>query len=474
MAMQESQGEFLTYLSLGNDFIESGDHEQALGCYDFAFKAFTKIREDVFINSSQDLWLDALKRIRQINFFNISAQIRESFLDVLTAMRMSNNFGADIKEVAVSISFKMIDSRGIPTVDLNEYGHEYGHVYEYGYEYEENEEALNAVVISQAFFGGDEFLSEPSKEQPKLTLEEIDEKIQSFLSTVSKRYIEAMRACAKDQENPLWGGDIELIEIAKILQVQIIIHKKNIGDMQPTFGDKNSTQTIHLLLMGENYGIGHYCLLVPDEQNGFIQKGITADGDCLFNACLVGKRQLDAPTEAFRQSTPQEIRALRNNICDNLDVLLSDIRDNKPRENADDQFLYTEHDDPIKARFTAIIQGEESALSDHINDLPRSALVDEALELRNLKNPRQLDFNPTPNMFDSFIWEKKPSTEKRKLSFFLSDFESDAKPRSVKQKLEHDSVMEVYLYESGFEMPKIEEIEEVLEGVTYFSWGSKK
>lgn len=465
--MQESQDEFSTYLSLGNDFIESGDYEQALGCYDFAFKAFTKIREDVFVNSSQNLWLDALKRIRQINFFAISAQIRESFLEVLTAMRMADNIGNDIKEAAVSITFKMINSRNIPTVDLKEF--EYGQEYEY----EENEEVQNAIVISHAYFGGDKFLSEPSMQQPTLTSDEIDDKIQSFLSTVSKQYVKAMRACAEDQENPLWGGDIELIEIAKMLQVQIVIHKNEIGNLQPPFGDKNSKQTIHLLLMGENYGIGHYCLLIPNEQNGFVQKGITPDGDCLFNACLAGKRQLDTPIEQIRQSTPLEIRALRNEMCDNLDILLDDIKDNKPRENAEDHFHYTEHDDPIKARFTAIIHGEEEALSDHINDLPRSVLVDEALELRNLKYPRQLDISQTLENFVSLIWEKKPSTEKRKLSYFLSDFESDSDSNSrlVKQKLNSDSIIELYLNEFDAEMAKVEEI---FEENICFSWTSKK
>lgn len=443
--MQESQGEFSTYLSLAKDLIEEGDYEQALGCFQFAFEAFKKIGEDVIDdNLKQDLWLDVLIYIYQINFSNISDEIKKKFLEVLTAIGNSDKFSEEIQEKAVNIYLDMSQN--------------------YNPEYDQNPTGFTAMIDLKKVY------QEHLEEQPKLTPNEIKEKIQSFLSTVSKRYVDAMRVCAEDQKDPLWGGDIELIEIAKILQVQIVIHKNEIGKCYSPFGDINSKQTIHLLLMGENYGIGHYCLLIPNEQNGFDRKGITADGDCLFNACLAGKRQLDAPTEPFSQSTSQEIRALRNEVCDNLEKLLENISNRKPRVDAETVYLYTEHDDPIKARFSTIIDGEENNLSANINALPHSNLVNEALELRNLLAPPQINY--TPESVDSPIWEKKPSKEKRKRSFIFSDSDSDSKSDRVKQKRNNDPA-DNYLNKPGGEIPNLEDIlGEKIEG--NFSWASKK
>jgi len=214
--------------------------------------------------------------------------------------------------------------------------------------------------------------------------EQIDEltqkTVEEFLSTISERYIEAMRVCAG--ENPLWGGDIELIEIANLLQVKIAVYKNNTDTHPAVFGDENSQQTIGILLMGEHYGAGHYCVLAWNDEK-IVRLGINADGDCLFNACLAGKRLLDFPEENFRQSTLAEIKKLRNDVCENLKTLLENIKNRNPRIAGEGN--YTEHDDPIKSRFMAIINGEEKDIINHINDLPNSNLRDEALYLRQAR-----------------------------------------------------------------------------------------
>ena len=45
-----------------------------------------------------------------------------------------------------------------------------------------------------------------------------------FLARVSKRYITAMRNAGR---GALYGGDIELEQIASILNVRVIVHKSN-------------------------------------------------------------------------------------------------------------------------------------------------------------------------------------------------------------------------------------------------------
>lgn len=237
--------------------------------------------------------------------------------------------------------------------------------------------ATYLLLLQEVRNGGDPADIPGARQQASEALEKT---VGLFLSTISERYVNAMRVCAG--EDIIWGGDIELIEIAKILELQIVVHKNHIENVQPNFGDAKNQQTIHLLLAGENYGAGHYCLLVPDENNGFVTKGIDADGNCLFNACLTGKRLLDSPEEAFRQSDLNEIVRLRINVCDRLDNLLAKIKVGAFRDDAEDKFNYTEGDDPIKARFMAILEGEAENLSDHINDLPNSSLRQEAIELR--------------------------------------------------------------------------------------------
>lgn len=476
MAMQESNGELSgeliqeahtevsNYLSLAKHCIDDGaDYEQAVGFYELAFEIFQNRKEEISVNISE-AWRKALNCMRPCDFFQVSEETRRRFITVLRDIEQKSKMDTAIINSARSIADILQNMPKNSTAEIKT---------------EKNKDESKQESKQESLLLG-----------PNVTKEEIDAEIQLFLSTVSSKYIKAMRNCAGHQENPLWGGDVELIEIAKILQVQIEIHKNQIGNIQPLFGDKNSQQKIHLLLIGENYGGGHYCLLIPNEQkpneqNSFDQRGITPDGDCLFNACLAGKRQLDNAIEEFRQSTSEEIRELRNKVCDNLEVLLENIKDGKPRKDGEKIFNYTDHDDPIKARFTAIIHGEAQDLSNHINDLPHSDLRDEAKVLRELRYPPVVKAlvleasdskifagfswgtKTTDSMNDfDFVWEKKsPVSNKREYPFFDS---SNVEKRAVRKKLdfglnysdsnELNDLAERYINEVDLAMPGIEGI----------------
>lgn len=209
-----------------------------------------------------------------------------------------------------------------------------------------------------------------------------------FLGSISKRYIQAMRnATHKDGREVLYGGDIELIEIAKLLNIKIIVHKHTgntvvqgpIFVANPAIGPADAP-VVHLVLAGR-----HYQVCKVDESTKRIQiLNVPPDGNCLFHACIRGKKLLEPGAAAT--STIAEVLALRKQVCDSLQAILDQITRGEEVAQADvtgGVRVLIRADDPIHSRFAAILEAEyQEQLAEAIDLLPDGALVQEARAIK--------------------------------------------------------------------------------------------
>lgn len=177
-------------------------------------------------------------------------------------------------------------------------------------------------------------------------------RIADFFENLPNKYVEAMRTL-----RTYWGGDLELNAIARIYQASIAIQLTE--GYTINIGDTNAQKKIHL-----KYTDNHYD--VYDERGtGCIH--IHPDGDCLFNACIQGKKLSENPDFTLSQSSRSEISELRKDVCD----------------------LLEQEPDSIIARYQCIINAETvDELRTALADLQRAPCIDEALEMVRIKNPR--------------------------------------------------------------------------------------
>ena len=222
-----------------------------------------------------------------------------------------------------------------------------------------------------------------------------DQAITEFLAHVSMNYIASMRSATPG--NALFGGDIELIEIADILNVCIILHRHegytiNNGAVFsdcPAIGQAD-TPTIHLALLEDP--VKHYQIYVPGVDGTrprFID--VPGDGNCLFHACIRAKKLLDLnATEETVSSTVEETRVLRGQVCDRLQSLVESIArgDEVLHPGAANRVRLNNENDPIWSRFNAIFKAKTlTQLNVAINDLAAGDLVNEAKAIKQVLSP---------------------------------------------------------------------------------------
>lgn len=182
------------------------------------------------------------------------------------------------------------------------------------------------------------------------------QKYQEFLETVSNEYIKTMR------NSGIWGGDIEVGAISRLLQVKIKIYRRITGEppREDIIGDNNVPHMIHVIYNGSHYDVCN--------ENGKRIKKATPNGNCLFESCIEGAKLQGIAVNA----TYNTVTKLREQVCNDLQ----------------NQILENPAGDPIKARFEAFIQ-YDSRQNDVLEvHLPDCKLRNEAIELRNLLNPR--------------------------------------------------------------------------------------
>jgi hypothetical protein len=201
-----------------------------------------------------------------------------------------------------------------------------------------------------------------------------------FLTQISRRYIEAIRNSVPHGGEILWGGDIELQEIARIHRLSIVIHQP--GNLTYSVSSADWNREIHLWLNN-----GHYENYDPKTKKTI---SVPGDGNCLFTAVL---RAINVANNINRISTSEDsdVSDLRNSVADSLEDLVERIerREQVIREGTAETnwqsipVALTQNDDPIRSRFAAIFEAENNEqLSFAMESLPQSSLLDEALDIR--------------------------------------------------------------------------------------------
>jgi hypothetical protein len=125
----------------------------------------------------------------------------------------------------------------------------------------------------------------------------------------------------------MWGTYLELSAIAAIKNVSFIVYDEDLkGNPEralPRVG-LETNPTIYLWLTGEDLGAGHYSLLLKknntESQPTFTVVQVKANGDCMFDAALMGIEAHKKPGELPQASTPEAIIALRSAVSAALDA----------------------------------------------------------------------------------------------------------------------------------------------------------
>ncbi len=195
-------------------------------------------------------------------------------------------------------------------------------------------------------------------------LSEQREIVDRFLENISERYIQAIRNAGPEGE-VLWGGDIELIEIANLHNLRITVYQPLATGVRqnPPIGPENG-RPINLWLAG-----GHYENYYPELERH--SEDIPRDNNCLFHAVLRAEYNLVHPLPEEYTFTLGAVAALRVQVADRLkDVIEAAGRQGRMDAN------------PIRARFAAIFEARDAEqLAAAIAYLPHGNLRDEALGL---------------------------------------------------------------------------------------------
>lgn len=247
----------------------------------------------------------------------------------------------------------------------------------------------------------------------EIELRQAEEEKEKFLDDISQNYIDAIRNAYKENGQVVWGGDIEIIEIANILNVQIIVHKPTVTyDIdeddkvhviienvipQPPIGPKDAASTINLWLQG-----GHYQIYYPDILP-LKPINVPGDGNCLFHAVIralpdktiypILTNNIEK-TSVAADSTLQEVSALRHATADRYQTLIDDINKGVMVQwpGADNPVPLSNWDNMIWCRFNSIFEAlDDRQLSAAKGDLPISPMRKQAVNIRKKINGA-LDF----------------------------------------------------------------------------------
>jgi len=230
------------------------------------------------------------------------------------------------------------------------------------------------------------------EEDKKINPQQRKEMRTQFLETVSEHYIQGLRNTDSQIGEVLWGGDIELIEIAELHNLNITVYqysrnskgniiKDSLGkpkiEANPSIGPQVG-KPINLWLNGL-----HYQNYDPSNQE---VRNVPGDGNCLFHAVLRAMNESD-------KSTIEEVSILRNAVADRFNSLITRINQKEQvirsgtEENNWQPITVTlthRNNNPIYSRFAAIFEAEDEVqLQDAISYLPPSNLLEEAKKLRN-------------------------------------------------------------------------------------------
>jgi hypothetical protein len=181
----------------------------------------------------------------------------------------------------------------------------------------------------------------------------------AFLSDVVENYTTSMRNADPQQEEIMWGGDLELGAIATLANLRIVIHQPGIQEI--TINQEESEREIHLWFAG-----GHYQNYDPATNR---RAYVPADGNCLFHAAIRASHTLNGD---IPENPEEEVRLLRNQVAD---------------------YLLEHQTDSIRERFAAVFEaaaredehGEDreadQALVDAVTALPPGGLLNRAIRL---------------------------------------------------------------------------------------------
>ena len=223
---------------------------------------------------------------------------------------------------------------------------------------------------------------------------EQEKKMGEFLRGISERYIRAIKNAGSEGE-VLWGGDVELIEIAVLRNLRIIVYQNahGIATALPSIGPVDG-RPVYLWYTGNHYE--NY-----DPTTGRIKNGVPLDGNCLFHAVLRAMHDLDHPNTPYDFNLAA-VAHLRNEVANAYTILIRRI-DNREQETRDgtpengmrpiQEILTHENNNAIYVAFARIFEAEtEAQLAEAIEYLPPSNLRDEAVRLRrgiNMQPPSQ-------------------------------------------------------------------------------------
>lgn len=180
----------------------------------------------------------------------------------------------------------------------------------------------------------------------------------NFLNTIPSKYVTEMR---KDK---VWGGDLELQEIANLYNMEIIVFKERVKLHPIKSRTAPVDRKIYLRINDEENGSGHYSV---SDQHGNITHRVAGDGNCLFSACYVAvsNAKLKPSDSNIHINNPKD---LRERTCDYLN-----------RENQS-----SNQNNSIRVRFEAILEAttkEQFITAIHL--LPNIQLRQQAIDLRN-------------------------------------------------------------------------------------------
>lgn len=232
---------------------------------------------------------------------------------------------------------------------------------------------------------------------PPLT-EEQREKANKFLETISERYINAIGNAYQEEREVLWGGDIELIEVANLRNLRITVYHPSTEGPQPNpqIGPIEG-RPVNLWLEG-----GHYENYdqIKDEHT----LDVPRDGNCLFHAVLRAEHDLN-DTNTIYKFKLEAVANLRNQVADNLRYIVERVR----RGDAN----------PIYARFAAIFEAENNEqLATAIAYLPHGSLREEAVGLLTSERT-QVVTNLTPSIYDyNYTLTYAPEEFRKKMKLF--------------------------------------------------------
>ncbi len=190
--------------------------------------------------------------------------------------------------------------------------------------------------------------------------------LNAFKDSIIEDYADALLNCEGSSRPIIWGGEPELLLIAKALKVNIEVYEQG-KDEPRTFETAEAEKNIRIVYNGSN----HYELYVNKTSSGsYTTSNGRTGGDCMFDACLRAKKVLDEKLELTKSNPPEQSEAIA--IAElRKDVSSLFKKDKRCQEN-------------IIQLYISIIFSDEQNPQTMLEAAPMGNLRDKAKELRNI------------------------------------------------------------------------------------------